>query len=271
MKRVALILVAAMTSIAACGGSDSGGSVGQINASESPASTLVSSDGHVVAGAVFGGGVQSNSSVPIKSVNKNIAADVLIQRIAQDLRGRLDEMSQVKTVTTTTNPQNTAASIKFVDEKVAVGKGFITYNGEFSGKRVDDLNVVGTGTLSAKQDGVHVSVQRDGSTYSEVVDGTVTFDMSLALTYTLNASGQYNGYKTIGDAILKGSDVKVTGDVSGSVLNMNAKYHYEGVDDVNGTTLTDKSCGGYLSVEVNGEQSVCGVLSSCDGCEKPGL
>lgn len=35
--------------------------------------------------------------------------------------------------------------------------------------------------------------------------------------------------------------------------------------------FTGKSCGGYLTVEANDEQAVCGVLASCDGCEQPGL
>lgn len=271
------ILVATMAAITACGGSDSGETAGQVDTNESPALTAVSNEGQVVAGAAFGGGVQSSSATPIKSTKivsphasvQSIAIDLLVSKIVQDARSGVHETSQVKTITTSTNPQSTAGTIKFVDERVAVGNGHVTFNGEISAEQIDDLNIVGGGTLTAKQESVSIPVEREGVTYSENVDGTIVFEMSLAITFTKNSSGQFNGYKTKGDATIKGSDIKVTGDVSGSVLSMNAKYHHETVDDINGTTLMDKSCGGYLSVEVNGERAVCGVLSTCDGCKQP--
>lgn len=271
------VLISAMVAIAACGGSDSEGGGGQANASVSPASTLVSNDGQVVAGAVFGGGIRSSNATPIKSTKfvspevsaQSIAVDLLVAKIVQDSLYGIRESSQAKTITTSTNAQNTTGSIKFVDERVSVGNGYITFNGEFSAEKTDDLHVVGSGTLSAKQENVDASVLRDGSTYSEVVNGTVTFEMSMALTYTQNASGQKNGYKTSGDVTLKGSNITVSGDVSGSVSSMNAKYHYESVDDVKGTAIVSESCDGYLSVDVNGEQAVCDILAGCDGCKQP--
>lgn len=269
------ILFVVVAVITACGGSGSGGSAGQTSISGSLEPTSVSSDGQVVARAAFGGGVESSNTTPLKSIQitsphtsaQSVAIDLLVSKIIQDVRNDVGESSQVKTITIFTNPQNTAGTIKFSDEKVAVGNSYITFNGEFSAKKVDELHVTGSGTLSAKQEDVGVTISKDETTYEEVVNGTVTFEMSLALTYTQNASGQINGYKTSGDVTLKGSDISVSGGVSGTVSSMNAKYHYESVDDFKGTAIVSESCDGYLAVNVNGEQAVCGLLSTCDGCE----
>lgn len=274
MKSVSktMFLMIAMAAITACGGSDSGQGVGEASASVSLAPTAVSNDGQVVAVTVFSGGVQSNHTAPTKSIAvaipstaiQRIAVNMLAQRISQ-------KMSQAKTITTTVNPQNTAGTIKFVDEKISVGGGHITFNGEINAEKIDDLNAVGEGTLTAQQEGVDIRFSRNGATYSEVVNGTVTLELSLTSTFTQGASGQINGVKTVGDVILKGSDIIVSGDVSGKVTSMNGKYRYEILEGASGTTLVSESCSGYLSISMNGEQAVCGMLSSCDGCEQPNL
>lgn len=269
------VLISAMAAITACGGSDSGGNGEQASASVSPASTMVSNEGEVVVGAVFLGGLRSGNVAPFSSAStksmykecQTSIVNLLIPMVVRRVVKELVHESQMKSVSMTRT--GNVAQVVFKNEVVALSGGSVTFDGvvDYEIKTENQFHMVGS--VTAKHDKVGVSITQKEKTYSESVSGALSISMSADLSYQLENGGQIAEMKIDGIVELSGKDVIVSGDVSGSMHNM--KTHSHVVAEIVGSKVKDltSDCGGYVAIEVNGEQAVCGILSSCDGCEQP--
>lgn len=266
-----IALIATIAAITACGGSDSGGSAEQMNLSESPALTAVSNEGEVVVGAVFFGGLRSGNVAPFSSASAKTtykeSHGPVLNLLVQTVIRRIADVSASKSVSMTRNGNK--AQIVFKNETIAFSGGNVTFDGVFDYEMKTANQISMIGSVAVKHVNVGVLVTQKEKTYSESVNGTLQISVSADISYQLGSDGQISEMKIDGTIELLGRDLLVSGDIGGNLKSI--KIYSKVAAEIVGKKIKNSAsdCGGYASIEINGKGEVCGILSTCDGCELP--
>lgn len=267
MRRIyAVMFVLALVVFAGCGSdSSSGGSNPNASGDATPETAAVSTACAGGANAATSEGTEALGGNTDTSVNVRVA-----RAIAEKARVALEKDMKAGTGKVTYRESDNSVTYIFdsaTDVFEVAGGGTVALDGSITGTANTDndnqITITITGPVTVTLDSVADSVTIDGTTYNEVISGsiTITFDGTLVVEYTDEGVTSVDIDFT---ATSTGSDITVTGTISGTVSDLNVTSNVSGdALETNGLTLT---CGGSVTAVTSGGTETCNISSDCTGC-----